>query len=81
MMGYDADNRPLSVTFAGKTTCYVNGDDGARLKKRGAWRLIPTVLPYCQRSLQARGDTPSTERLVQEALVRRQRPFGDPQQP
>ncbi|WP_225026895.1 RHS repeat-associated core domain-containing protein [Xinfangfangia pollutisoli] len=30
---YDGENRPLSVTFAGKKTCYVYGADGKRLKK------------------------------------------------
>ena len=33
IMTYDAENRPLSVTLAGKTTCYVYGAGGARLKK------------------------------------------------
>lgn len=33
VMTYDAENRPLSVTFAGKRTCYVYGADGGRLKK------------------------------------------------
>ena len=32
-MSYDGENRPLTVTYAGKTTAYVYGDDGARLKK------------------------------------------------
>jgi uncharacterized protein RhaS with RHS repeats len=32
-MTYDGENRPLSVTFNGKRTCYVYGADGARLKK------------------------------------------------
>jgi hypothetical protein len=29
----DAGNRPLSVSFAGKKTCYVYGADGKRLRK------------------------------------------------
>ena len=33
LMTYDGENRPLSVSFAGKTTAYVYGADGARLKK------------------------------------------------
>lgn len=33
VMTYDGANRPLSVTFAGKKTCYVYGADGKRLKK------------------------------------------------
>jgi RHS repeat-associated protein len=33
IMTYDAENRPLSVTFLGKRTCYVYGADGKRLKK------------------------------------------------
>lgn len=33
VMEYDAENRPLSVTFAGKKTCYVYGADGTRRKK------------------------------------------------
>ena len=33
VMAYDGENRPLSVSFAGKTTSYVYGADGARLKK------------------------------------------------
>jgi YD repeat-containing protein len=32
-MTYDGENRPVSVSFAGKTTTYVYGADGARLKK------------------------------------------------
>ena len=33
VMAYDLENRPLSVTFAGKKTCYVYGADGTRRKK------------------------------------------------
>ena len=33
VMTYDLENRPLSVTFAGKKTCYVYGADGTRRKK------------------------------------------------
>ena len=33
VMTYDGENRPLSVTYAGKKTCYVYGADGSRLKK------------------------------------------------
>jgi hypothetical protein len=33
VIAYDGENRPVSVTFAGKKTCYVYGADGARLKK------------------------------------------------
>lgn len=33
IMTYDGENRPLSVTFNGKRTCYVYGIDGKRLKK------------------------------------------------
>lgn len=33
VMEYDLENRPLSVTFAGKKTCYVYGADGTRRKK------------------------------------------------
>src|SRR5690606_16287284 len=33
VMAYDGENRPLTVSFAGKTTAYVYGADGARLKK------------------------------------------------
>jgi len=33
VMTYDGENRPVSVSFAGKTTTYVYGADGARLKK------------------------------------------------
>ncbi|MGJ8626419.1 MAG: hypothetical protein ACSHXB_05610 [Sulfitobacter sp.] len=33
VMSYDGENRPLSVAFAGKKTCYVYGVDGKRLKK------------------------------------------------
>ena len=33
VMTYDGENRPLSVSYAGKQTCYVYGADGARLKK------------------------------------------------
>ena len=33
IMTYDGENRPLSVTWAGKRTCYVYGADGKRLKK------------------------------------------------
>lgn len=32
-MTYDGENRPLSVTYLGKRTCYVYGVDGKRLKK------------------------------------------------
>jgi len=32
VMTYDAENRPLSVTYRGKTTKYVYGADGSRLK-------------------------------------------------
>ena len=32
-MSYDGENRPLTVTYAGKTTAYEYGADGARLKK------------------------------------------------
>ncbi|MEO1453194.1 MAG: RHS repeat-associated core domain-containing protein [Pseudomonadota bacterium] len=32
-MTYDGENRPLSVTYAGKLTEYVYGADGSRLKK------------------------------------------------
>ncbi|GHC56738.1 RHS repeat-associated core domain-containing protein [Neogemmobacter tilapiae] len=32
-MTYDGENRPLSVTFNGQTTCYVYGASGVRLKK------------------------------------------------
>ena len=32
VMTYDGENRPVSVSFAGRTT-YVYGADGARLKK------------------------------------------------
>ena len=32
-MSYDGENRPVSVAFAGKTTTYVYGADGTRLKK------------------------------------------------
>lgn len=31
-MTYDGENRPLSVTFGTKRTCYVYGADGVRLK-------------------------------------------------
>ncbi len=33
IMTYDGENRPLSVTWLGKRTCYVYGADGKRLKK------------------------------------------------
>ena len=33
VMTYDGENRPVSVSYAGKTTTYVYGADGARLKK------------------------------------------------
>jgi len=33
IMSYDGENRPLSVTYLGKRTCYVYGIDGKRLKK------------------------------------------------
>jgi RHS repeat-associated protein len=33
IMEYDGENRPLSVTYLGKKTCYVYGVDGKRLKK------------------------------------------------
>ena len=33
VMTYDGENRPLSVSYAGKQTCYVYGADGSRLKK------------------------------------------------
>ncbi len=33
VMTYDGENRPLTVTYAGRTTAYVYGADGARLKK------------------------------------------------
>ncbi len=33
VMTYDLENRPLSVAFAGKKTCYVYGADGTRRKK------------------------------------------------
>ncbi len=33
IMEYDGENRPLSVTYLGKKTCYVYGTDGKRLKK------------------------------------------------
>jgi RHS repeat-associated protein len=33
VMEYDGENRPLSVTYLGKKTCYVYGADGKRLKK------------------------------------------------
>ena len=33
VMSYDGENRPVSVSFAGRTTAYVYGADGARLKK------------------------------------------------
>ncbi|OYX39574.1 MAG: hypothetical protein B7Y91_00710 [Rhodobacterales bacterium 32-64-14] len=33
VMTYDGENRPLSVSYAGRTTTYVYGADGARLKK------------------------------------------------
>lgn len=33
VMAYDGENRPVSVSFAGRTTAYVYGADGARLKK------------------------------------------------
>lgn len=33
IMTYDGENRPLSVTWLGKKTCYVYGVDGKRLKK------------------------------------------------
>lgn len=33
VMTYDNENRPLSVTLAGKKTCYVYGADGTRRKK------------------------------------------------
>ena len=33
IMAYDGENRPLSVTYLGKKTCYVYGVDGKRLKK------------------------------------------------
>jgi len=32
-LSYDGENRPVSVSFAGRTTAYVYGADGARLKK------------------------------------------------
>ena len=32
-MSYDGENRPVWVAFAGKTTTYVYGADGTRLKK------------------------------------------------
>ena len=32
IMEYDGENRPLSVTYLGKKTCYVYGTDGKRLK-------------------------------------------------
>ncbi len=32
-MTYDGENRPLSVTYQGKTTTYVYGADGKRIKK------------------------------------------------
>ncbi|NOX73210.1 MAG: RHS repeat-associated core domain-containing protein [Alphaproteobacteria bacterium] len=32
-MTYDAENRPLSVAYAGNTTAYVYGADGGRVKK------------------------------------------------
>ena len=33
-MSYDAENRPLSVTHNDRTTAYVYGADGSRLKKQ-----------------------------------------------
>jgi RHS repeat-associated protein len=33
VMTYDTENRPLSVTWLGKKTCYVYGADGTRRKK------------------------------------------------
>lgn len=33
VMTYDGENRPLTVSYAGRTTTYVYGADGARLKK------------------------------------------------
>jgi RHS repeat-associated protein len=33
LMTYDAENRPLSVMYQGKKTCYVYGADGGRLMK------------------------------------------------
>ena len=33
VMTYDRENRPLSVTYQGRTTTYVYGADGTRLKK------------------------------------------------
>lgn len=33
VMAYDGENRPVSVSFAGRTTTYVYGADRARLKK------------------------------------------------
>ena len=30
IMTYDGENRPLSVSYLGKKTCYVYGADGAR---------------------------------------------------
>ena len=33
VMVYDGENRPVSVNYAGRTTSYVYGADGARLTK------------------------------------------------
>ncbi len=49
-MTYDAENRPLSVMHAGKTTCYTYGADGARLQKveigaGGSCAAVPASVP------------------------------------
>jgi len=36
-MSYDGENRPLDVTFAGATTSYGYGPDGARLLKAATY--------------------------------------------
>jgi hypothetical protein len=51
VMSYDGENRPLSVSYSGKQTCYVYGADGARLKKlegyTGANCATPGPGPRC----------------------------------
>lgn len=42
LMTYDGENRSVTVAFAGKTTTYVYGADGARLKKGLIYVLDPS---------------------------------------
>ena len=73
VMTYDGENRPLSVSYAGKQTCYIYDADGARLKKleghTGAACATPGTGGITRRPEFSRCRTKRQHRLIARAYA------------